>query len=175
MLLSGEQIFVTFLKTVLLIGTGYFLIALGSLVLKMDCASTVYPGAFQWSWLLSLFAVAVYSKFDVLSKGLFKARVAHVRVATACLLSTELVIAVYLGTQLELCESVDGGMIAPPAAYLMIYTVIAVTLLFGDGWLGWIRNLIRLGQRPFDLSPGDDEEPAEAKRSGSRRKGGSRS
>ncbi|MGN7837339.1 hypothetical protein [Stenotrophomonas sp. 22385] len=66
-------------------------------------------------------------------------------------------------------------MIAPPAAYLMIYTVIAVTLLFGDGWLGWIRNLICLGQRPFDLSPADDEEPAEAKRAGARRKGRNRS
>jgi len=170
MSLSGEEIFVRCLKIALLFGTGYFLFALGSLMITMQCTSRGYPGSFLWSWLLSLVALVVYSRFDILSKGLFRARVSRVRVAAACLLSTEVVIAVHLGIELSACQSGAGGMIAPPAVFLLVYTSIALSLLFGDAWLGMLRTVIRLGNRPFDLSAADDEDPVEAAEASRRRK-----
>ncbi len=170
MSLSGEEIFARCLKIALLAGTGYVLFALGRLMMTMECTSSGYPGVFLWSWLLSLLILAVYSRFDILSRGLFKARVSRVRVAAACLLSTEVVIAVHLGIELSACQSGGGGMIVPPAAFLLVYTSIALSLLFGDAWLGMLRTVIRLGNRPFDLSAADDEEPVEAARASRRRK-----
>ncbi|WP_447595599.1 hypothetical protein [Stenotrophomonas rhizophila] len=168
MSLSGEQILVRCLKIALLFGTGYFLFALGRLMITMECTSSGYPGSFLWSWLLSLVALVVYSRFDILSKGLFKARVSRVRVAAACLLSTEVVIAAHLGAELSACQSGGGSRIVPPAAFLLVYTSIALSLLFGDAWLGMLRTVIRLGKRPFDLSAADDEDPVGATRTASR-------
>lgn len=160
--LTGEQIFVKCLRTALLAGTAYILFALGELMLTMTCNQEQYPGAFLWPWLLSLLVLAIYSKFDFMRTGLFKANVIAVRVAAALLLSTELVVIAHLSTQLSTCQGADDGMILAPGFFLLLYTAIALSLLFGDAWLGVIRTIIRLGKRPFDLSPADDEDPVEA-------------
>ncbi|WP_217538571.1 hypothetical protein, partial [Stenotrophomonas sp. GbtcB23] len=130
---TGEQIFAKCLKAVLLMGTGYFLFALGSLMVTMSCTSTGPSGAFMWSWLLSLPFVGLYSRVDLLSKGLFKANVTYVRIAAACLLSIEVAVAAHLGALLSSCKGMNEGAIVPPAAFLMLYTAIALSLLFGDG------------------------------------------
>jgi hypothetical protein len=156
---TGEQIFAKCLKAVLLMGTGYFLFALGSLMVTMSCTSTGPSGAFMWSWLLSLPLVGLYSRVDLLSKGLFKANVTYVRIAAACLLSIEVAVAAHLGAQLSACQGMNERTIVPPAAFLMLYTAIALSLLFGDGWLGVIRHVLRRGRRPFDFLNPDGPKP----------------
>jgi hypothetical protein len=156
---TGEQIFAKCLKAALLIGAGYFLFALGSLMATMDCTSTGPSGAFMWSWLLSLPFVGLYARVDILSKGLFKANVTYVRIAAACLLSIEVVVAAHLGSQLSACQGMNEGAIVPPAAFLMLYTAIAISLLFGDGWLGVLRTLLRRGRRPFEFANPDGPKP----------------
>ncbi|GEM_PF-709136 len=168
--LTGEQIFVKCLRTALLAGTAYILFALGELMLTMTCNQEQHPGAFLWPWLLSLLVLAIYSKFDFMRTGLFNANVIAVRVAAAVLLSTELVVIAHLSTQLSTCQGADDGMIVAPGFFLLVYTAIALSLLFGDAWLGVIRNIIRLGKRPFDLSPADDVDPADTIRNSSPRR-----
>ncbi|WP_282246412.1 hypothetical protein [Stenotrophomonas sp. PS02300] len=167
---TGEQIFVKCLKTALLIGSGYILFELGNLMATMDCTSNRPTGALMWPWLLSLPILFVYHIFDFLKKGLFKVNVIWVRIAAALLLTTELVIAAHFGTQLSTCPNEDGSVMALPAMLLLFYTAFALSLLFGDAWLGVIRTLARRGRRAFDLSPADDVDPFEAIQTSPRRK-----
>ncbi|MFG3448220.1 hypothetical protein ACGFZ3_06515 [Stenotrophomonas sp. NPDC047960] len=168
--LTGEQNFVKCSKAALLIGSGYILFELGNLIVTIDCTSNRPTGALMWPWLISLPILFVYYLFDFLKTGLFKVNVIRVRIAAALLLTTELVIAAHFGTQLSTCPNDDGGMIVPPAMLLLFYTAFALSLLFGDAWLGVIRTLARRGRRAFDLSPADDVDPFEAIRTPSSRK-----
>jgi len=168
--LTGEQIFVKCLKTALLIGSGYILFELGNLMATMNCTSNHPTGALMWPWLISLPILFVYYIFDFLKTGLFKVNVIWVRIAAALLLTTELVVAAHFGTQLSTCPNAGGGMIAPPTMLLLFYTAFALSLLFGDAWLGVIRTLARRGRRALDLSSADDVNPFEALQTSLRRK-----
>ncbi len=168
--LTGEQIFARCFKAALLIGSGYILFELGNLMVTMDCTSNVRTGAFMWSRLLLLPILFVYYNFDFLKTGLFKVSLIWVRMAAALLLTTELVVAAHFGTQLSTCPNADGGMIAPPTMLLLFYTAFALSLLFGDAWLGVIRTLARRGRRALDLSSADDVDPLEATRTSPRHK-----
>lgn len=165
--LSGEQIFVRCLKSGLLIGTAYILFCLGSFM-ATACWATRYPAAVKWPALLYVFTVAAYSKLDFLSQGLFNLRVNHVRIAAACVFSVELAVAVLLGRQLSGCQSVDGVLVLP-TFLVLFYTAFAASLLFGDAWLGVIRNAIRFGKRPFDFSNPDGPKPIAIPRRAPRR------
>ena len=168
--LSGEQLFARCFRTALLIGSGYILFELGNLMVTMDCTSNRPTGALMWPWLISLPILFVYYIFDFLKTGLFKVNVIWVRMAAALLLATELVVAAHFRMQLSTCPNEDGGVIALPAMFLLFYTAFALSLLFGDAWLGVIRTMVRQGRRAFDLSPADDVDPYEVIRTPSRRK-----
>lgn len=146
MAVQFESLVVASLKLLLAAGACFLIYALASFLYVTGCPITKPSAAVLYSVFLSLLALFVYTKFDCLSVGIFRLGVSRVRLWLGCSLLFELVgMAIFIWR--TGCERPIGEL-AIPFALIVFYTVTIFAVLFGDGFLGVMRKVIRLGVPP---------------------------
>ena len=143
-----EVVFGRVLKTTLMLAGIYMVFALANSMRSLDCSLEAYPPAVLWAVFLGLLAFVLYSRFDLLSTGLLKRSPRFVRVILAAISVMELAFVASLAFKHESCSNI-GGIIVIPGSLLFFYTCIVLAILFGDGYLGVVRNIVRLGRAPI--------------------------
>ncbi len=92
----------------------------------------------------------IYVKFKILTRGVLQTSLRLVRISFLSVAAIELMaIGIVVGFHGE-CESVIRT-IPIPAALMIFYTGSIFALVFGDGYLGVLRRVIRLGAKPVDF------------------------
>lgn len=150
MSMSAELILARILKVAAVAAAALISFALVRAMVGMTCNLKAYSPAVLWAMYASLLMLIVYSKFKFSSRGLVRLPVPLVRRALAAVVALELAGIGILFAWNRDCASIVRAL-PVPAALLIFYTTVIFSIVFGDAYLGGVRNIIRLGRKPTDF------------------------
>ncbi|WP_295575108.1 hypothetical protein [Stenotrophomonas maltophilia] len=138
------------LRVVMALACGAILVCLVRAIAEMECPVLRFSPTVPGSLFLSLAMLLIYVKFKILTRGVLQTSLRLVRISFLSVAAIELMaIGIVVGFHGE-CESVIRT-IPIPAALMIFYTGSIFALVFGDGYLGVLRRVIRLGAKPVDF------------------------
>lgn len=144
-----EAIFVKSLRCVVIIASGCLIFFLFKFMQQAGCSADSYPPSVLYAALFSIFILAFYAKFDWLSAGVVNAGVNLVRIILVVVFSAEIAWSLLLSANNSWCESFFKiGVV--PFLLVIFYSIFIFANLFGDEFLGVVRNIIRFGIDPRD-------------------------
>lgn len=153
--MSAELIFARLFKGAAVAAASFTCFVLVSSMVRMTCPLKAYPPGVLAAMYVSLLMLIVYSKFKFSSYGMVRARIPMVRRAFIAIVALEFVgIGIVLALRGD-CPSIVRA-VPVPGALLIFYTAVIFSLIFGDSYLGALRNVVRLGVKPIDFMRDSD-------------------